>query len=499
LNEAYDEIWRRISDQSDEDAVLARRVLSWLTYALRSLSTDMLQQVLAIGPGDDDFDYDAIIHEESLLDVCAGLVVVDNDTKVIQYVHYTTQEYFHSAKRILFPESPLNIVTTCLTFLLFEEATKDKMVALYNYVADSWGHYARESPETADLVSKIVAFVKDETRLRHCVQHMTGALSPSSSSTLLSGLHLAAKFDLAMTLAALLRSDASHVNLQDDGGQTPLYHAAAAKGGSAVKLLLDRPDVDIDLSSYFHGSPLQSYFQGSPLHGPIDAGHEGTAEMLLARGADTELRDSMGQRPIHKAMVFKRAKALQAVISRGVDLNAVTNNGHTPLELAMPSGQNSSHGKGSAHDLETGHSTTCLDLILNAVTTDDINRGCMLFEAVKAGRPDLIDLLISKGADPSKTVDVYNQRTPLHWACEQDFIQIVKILIDDGSNFLARDSRGFLPLHYAVSSGRKATVGLLVQSMTDFDIEANNGLTGVQFARLQGHIDIAAMLIQAGA
>jgi ankyrin repeat protein len=207
----------------------------------------------------------------------------------------------------------------------------------------------------------------------------------------------------------------------------------------------------------------------------------------------------MGQRPIHKAMVFKRAKALQAVISRGVDLNAVTNNGHTPLELAMPPGQNSSHGKGSAHDLKTGHSTTCLDLILNAVTTDDINRGCMLFEAVKAGRPDLIDLLISKGADPSKTVDVYNQRTPLHWACEQDFIQIVKILIDNGSNFLARDSRGFLPLHYAVSSGRKATVGLLVQSMTDFDIEANNGLTGVQFARLQGHIDIAAMLIQAGA
>jgi hypothetical protein len=140
LNEAYDEIWRRISDQGDEDAVLARRVLSWLTYALRPLSTDMLQQVLAIGPGDGDFDDDAIIHEESLLDVCAGLVVVDSDTKVIQYVHYTTQEYFHSAKRMLFPESPLNIVTTCLTFLLFEEATKDKMAALHNYVADSWGH-----------------------------------------------------------------------------------------------------------------------------------------------------------------------------------------------------------------------------------------------------------------------------------------------------------------------------------------------------------------------
>jgi ankyrin repeat protein len=50
-----------------------------------------------------------------------------------------------------------------------------------------------------------------------------------------------------------------------------------------------------------------------------------------------------------------------------------------------------------------------------------------------------------------------------------------------------------------VSSGRKAAVGLLVQSITDFDIEANNGLTGVQVARLQGHTDIAAMLIQAGA
>jgi ankyrin repeat protein len=490
LHEAYEVIWKRISDQGDEDAALATKVLSWLTYARSPMTTDMLQQALAIGPQDDDFDEDAVIHAESLVDVCAGLVVIDSDTRVIQYVHYTTKEFFHSAKRELFPESPLNVISTCLTFLLFEEATKERMPALYNYIADNWGHYARESPETAELVSKIVAFVQDESRLQHSVRHITGATPPSTSSTLMSGLHLASKFDLAMTIAELLTSDASDINIQDDEGRTPLYYAATAKGNSVVKLLLARADVDVNLSSYLHGSPL---------HGAIDAGHEVAAEMLLARGADAESRDCKGQRPIHKAVVSKQARALQAILKRRVNLNAMTNTGHTPLELAMPLGQNLSRGKGSPHSLKTGHTTPCLDLIMDVLTIDDINRGDMFFEAVKAGRPDIVEFLISKGAEISKKAQVYNQRTALHWACEQDFTQMISILIDNGSDVMAQDSRGFLPLHYAALAGREAAVRLLVASMKDFDVEARNGLTAVQLARLQQHTEIAAMLTQAGA
>ena len=490
LHEAYEAIWKRISDQGDEDATLARQVLSWLTYARGPMTTDTLQQALAIGPHDDDFDEDAVIHAESLVDVCAGLVVIDSYTKVIQYVHYTTQEFFHSAKRKLFPESPLNVVTTCLTFLLFKEATKDAMATLYNYIADNWGHYARESPETAELVSKIVTFLQDESRLQHSVRHMTGAPSPSAQSVLMSGLHLAAKFDLAMTVAELLSSDPSSINLQDDEGRTPLYYAATAKGGGVIKLLLARTDVDVNLSSYLYGSPL---------HAAIDAGHEAAAEMLLARGADAESRDGKGQRPIHKAVLSKQARALQAIISRQVNLNAMTNTGHTALELAMPPGQNLSRGKGSPHGLETGHTTPCLDLIMESLTTHDVNQGIMLFEAVKAGRPDIVERLISKGADTSKKAEVYNQRTPLHWACEQDFVQIISILIDNGSDVMAQDSRGFLPLHYAALAGREAAVRLLVTSMTNFDIEASNGLTAVQIARQQQHTDLANILTLAGA
>ena len=108
----------------------------------------VLQQALAIKPQDKTFDEDAMVHEETPAAVRAGLPVVDHDTKFIHFVHYTTQEYFTQKRTVCFPNSPLEIITTCLTFLLFDETTKDSMPSLYAYVADNWGHHARKSPET---------------------------------------------------------------------------------------------------------------------------------------------------------------------------------------------------------------------------------------------------------------------------------------------------------------------------------------------------------------
>lgn len=120
LNSTYDQILKRINNQGEEDEELARRVLSWLTFCHRPLTITMLQQALAINPGDPSFDEDAIIHEESLLSVCAGLTVIDKETGIIHFVHYTAQEYFLRVRKSAFPSSPLNLTLTCLTFLLFE-------------------------------------------------------------------------------------------------------------------------------------------------------------------------------------------------------------------------------------------------------------------------------------------------------------------------------------------------------------------------------------------
>lgn len=427
---------QRIKDQGEEDATLASDVMPWLTYARQPLTASMFQHALAIRPQDTDFDEDALIHEEILLDVCAGLVVIDPQSTVIHFVHYTTQEYFLQTRKVVFPGSPLNVVTACLTFLLFEETTKVDMSSLYPYVADNWGHYARESPETEVLVNKIVAFVQDEQRLRQCVQQMSGPHSISKSSALMSSLHLAAKFDLAMTMSRLLTQDTSRINAQDDEGRAPLYHAAAAEDGCVVKLLLERSDVDIDLPSYFHGPPL---------HSAVESGHLEIVKTLIARGASVESKDAQGQRPIHKAIKLGHSDILKTLLERNADVTATTHSGHTPLELAMPLDskirQKTSTGiwRGKEVSAMMTEYTPCLKILLDSYSIDDINKGGMLFEAVKDGRPDIVAHFLKRGASPAIKSTTFNQRIPLHWAVEKGFDQIVELLLQHGSTVTAQD------------------------------------------------------------
>jgi ankyrin repeat protein len=492
----YDQILQRINDQGEDDAALALEVLSWLTYVQQPITALTLQHALAIRPQDVDFDEDALIHEETLLEVCSGLVVIDPQSTIIHFVHYTTQEFFLQTRKVVFPASPLNVVTTCLTFLLFEETTKADLPGLYTYVAVNWGHHARESPETQDLVDKIVAFMQDEERLRLCVQQMSSSHSISKSSAMMSSLHLAAKFDLAMTMARLLARHSSRINAQDDEGKTPLYHAAAAKNGCVVRLLLERDDVDID---------LPSYFDGPPLHSAIDSGQQEIVKNLITRGVNVESKDAQGQRPIHKAIKLGLSDTLLALLEKKVDVTATTHSGHTPLELAMPIDskmrQKSSTGIWRKREVSgplTGY-TPCLRILLDSYSIEKINDGGMLFEAVKDGRPDIVELFLTKGASPSLRSAAFNQRIALHWAAEKGFDKIVELLLGYGSDATSQDIRGYTPLHYASSAGRDGAVLLLVAAMKDLDLKAQNGLTAYQTAKLQGHEAIAGVLLKAGA
>ncbi|KAG8527048.1 uncharacterized protein KY384_008477 [Bacidia gigantensis] len=486
LSTTYDQILQRIDDQGEEDAVLAREVLSWLTFALRPLKVTVLQQALAIKPQGQSFDEDALIHDETILAVCAGIVVIDEESSVIHFVHYTTQEYFIKTRRSAFPTSPLNILTTCLTFLLFDQSTKEDMMDLYIYVADNWGHHVRESPETPQVVDKIIAFLTDEARVKQ-------GSYPFHS---MKNLHLAARFDLAMTMGRLLELDSADINIQDENGRTPLYYAAGADKGFVVNLLLTRSDVQIDLASYYDGPPL---------HHAIEAKQEDIARVLLERGVNPESKDTQGLRPIHKAIMFDPPATVKILLDRKIDVTAMTNTGHTPLEMAMPrdSLQKEKAAKSLWRDPEvtasTREYTPCLELLLNSLTESEINRGDMLFEATKDGRPDIALILLNKGAQPSLKSKVYNQRIPLHWAAEKNFYQISELLIQHGSDVDSQDKRGFTPMHYAASAGHEEIVKLLLPQMTSLDIKANHGITPHQCAQMQGHQRITNMLLEAGA
>jgi hypothetical protein len=90
LDDAYGEAIKRIDRQPAGARLLAKRALSWITYAQRLLTTKELCHALAIQPGDKALNNDNIYDVEDVISVCAGLVTVDEESDIIRLVHYTT-------------------------------------------------------------------------------------------------------------------------------------------------------------------------------------------------------------------------------------------------------------------------------------------------------------------------------------------------------------------------------------------------------------------------
>ena len=86
VNATYDEVMLRIRAQNPDDRGLADKVLSWIVYARRPLCLQELQHAIAVTPDMLDMDLEALVDELILIDVCAGLVVIDEKSSIIRLV-----------------------------------------------------------------------------------------------------------------------------------------------------------------------------------------------------------------------------------------------------------------------------------------------------------------------------------------------------------------------------------------------------------------------------
>ncbi|OAG07431.1 ankyrin repeat protein, partial [Paraphaeosphaeria sporulosa] len=153
LEDAYNEAIQRIDGQLDGDQALAKKVLSWITYARRPLTTAELCCALAVERGESELDPDNVPDIEDLLSVCAGLVVIDKESAIVRLVHYTTQEYFKRISETWYSGAALHIALTCLTFLsfdlfktgscFFDEEFEERLEEskLLDYAAKYWGKH----------------------------------------------------------------------------------------------------------------------------------------------------------------------------------------------------------------------------------------------------------------------------------------------------------------------------------------------------------------------
>lgn len=288
LSDTYSAAMTRISRQSEEHRDLALRTLVWILHAYRPLRVEEIQHALAVEPGDDDLDRDALVEESHLISVSAGLIILDAEQRTLNLVHLTLTEYLASTKNEWFPGSERAITETCLTYLSFrtfatgpckntqELGRRLQIYALYSYAAKGWGAFARKIQQK-DIEPAIFAFLDLPGNISSAVQLMqnwtkTGRDQPSPEN--LGTIHIAAYFGLTMIVEILLCDKGADIEAIDSDHSTPLHYAAANGYEDTVELLLSKGA----------GIFSQSKHGFTALYRAAYNGHIGIMQQILNRG-----------------------------------------------------------------------------------------------------------------------------------------------------------------------------------------------------------------------
>jgi uncharacterized protein len=139
----------------------------------------------------------------------------------------------------------------------------------------------------------------------------------------------AAAFGDVDRLAALL-VDPGLVGPFSADGFTPLHLAAFFGTTRAVAQLLDR-GADPDARG-------RGWMTGTPLHSAVSGQHAEIVRLLLAGGADTNLRQSGGWSPLHSAAHNGDAVTAALLLAAGADPTAVNDEGTSVLHMAEEAG-----------------------------------------------------------------------------------------------------------------------------------------------------------------
>lgn len=322
---AYKDAMERIGGQLEDERELAKQVLSWITCARRPLTTTELQEALAVEIYEPELDKENFSEINAMISVCAGLVIVDDESDVVRLVHYTTQEYFERTQGDWFPDAEDYITTTCISYLSFDSLENcfcemdrgimgrinwrfmDQVQSyeLFSYAADNWRHHARKaslSDQTSTLYQSIVRFLESEAKVNASWQGLSAVLDhwvEWDPPVEITAMHLVAYFGIDTTVKFLLdmgevdpdvnhepENDNSNADEHEDDiwhtdrkgalARTPLSYAAENGHTMVVKLLLDTDKVDIN-SGIHERRP-------TPLSYAVIERHEAVVKLLLDTG-----------------------------------------------------------------------------------------------------------------------------------------------------------------------------------------------------------------------
>jgi ankyrin repeat protein len=206
-----------------------------------------------------------------------------------------------------------------------------------------------------------------------------------------------------------------------------------------------------------------------------------TARLLLAAGADPSAANRAGATPLRLATINGSAPMISLLLDAGVDANApLTPSGDTPLMFAARTGKVDA----IAALLDRGAS-------VNAIET--WGGTTALVWAIAEHHRDAAALLIERGArvdDFSKSISGRG-RGGAEGRAPGDF--------DPTGARVGYANGGFTPLHFAAREGEIEIAQLLLDAGADVNPIAADGKNPLSLAIYNGHYALAELLVDAGA
>ena len=220
-----------------------------------------------------------------------------------------------------------------------------------------------------------------------------------------------------MKVVNCLLQNGANVDLQDEDGQTVLFHALRNKGiPFGILSSLVKNGANLNTRRNDKCTPLMSVTQSCGIY------EEQLVTWLVENGANVDLQDKDGLTALHYAYKTDNScEVVSCLIKNGANINACTGNKVTPL-----------------------------------------------MRAAKKGNSDVVSLLIAHGAN----VDLKDKDgdTAFHYtACEEDSLDKMPIektilkLLNAGASCLCKNSHGLTPLLATSNSSNRTSVLFLIK------------------------------------
>ena len=301
-------------------------------------------------------------------------------------------------------------------------------------------------------------------------------------------LHLAVRRGDRDLIARLL-DEGADVHARNKDGVTPLHVAIWKHDRRVVRMLLDRGadanakrvggaapplhsaiwtgDRDIVEMLLDGGADLK---QDQPVVTAARERHWDVCRLLVERGADVSEGDpySSGRKALHYAAISGRADIGELLIDHGAKVNAPAYRGGAPLHLAARWGRNRMVKMLIAHGAE-------VDVMEGADRSGSATR-TPLYQAARSGCIDTVDLLLAHGADVNAADD--GGYTLLDYAVGGGGPRTAELLISRGAEINPTTPRVWTPLQVlAWGRGRSgASVEKLVARGAKVDLFSACGL-----------------------